>query len=40
MARKRFAAEIDDSPTAGEIGVKRTSTIRTLANHALTPLRY
>ncbi len=39
MARKRFAAEIDDSPTAGEIGIKRTSTIRTLENHELKPLR-
>ena len=40
MARKRFAAEIDDYSIVGEIGVKRTSTIRTLANHALTPARY
>ena len=39
MARKRFAAEIDDYSIVGEIAIKMTSTIRTLENHELKPLR-
>ena len=38
--KSELTAEIDDYSIVGEIGIKMTSTIRTLANHALTPARY
>ena len=38
--KSESTARIDDYSTVGEIGVKRTSTIRTLENYELTPIRY
>ena len=39
MARKRFAAEIDDYSIVGEIGVKMTSAVGNLANYSLAFVR-
>ena len=38
--KSELTAKTDDYSTVGEIGVKMTSTIRTLENHELTPVRY
>ena len=39
MARQRFATEIDDYSTVGEIGVKRTPPVGNLVNDSLAFVR-